>query len=248
MSNDITCSECSKIYCSMKNYHNHFLRNRCKPTPVEFFCQYCNKTFSRNYNKNLHEKKCVINTNSIIALECKEKDNEIKNLKMKLKKYEEHSMGTTLINNGNITNNTIIINNLGRENISHITNKQMIQALRMNKDCPCELVKLIHFNKEKPENHNIYKPNFKNKYVRYCEDNVWKIGDLMKIVTELYMSKMDIAEEKFEELKQFLEESKQNRFQQLLDNREEPEIMGDILKRIIEILYNERSVITEKVK
>jgi hypothetical protein len=70
----------------------------------------------------------------------------------------------------------------------------------------------------------------------------------MKIVTELYLSKMDIAEEKFDELKQFLEDSKKNRFQQLLDNREEPEIMGGILKRIIEILYNEKNVITDKLK
>jgi hypothetical protein len=45
-----------------------------------------------------------------------------------------------------------------------------------------------------------------------------------------------------------LEDSKKDRFQQLLDNREEPEIMGGILKRIIEILYNEKSVITDKLK
>ena len=70
----------------------------------------------------------------------------------------------------------------------------------------------------------------------------------MKIVTELYLSKMDIAEEKFEELKQFLEESTKYRFQQLLDNREEPEIMTGILKRIIEILYNEKNVISGHLK
>jgi hypothetical protein len=155
---------------------------------------------------------------------------------------------TTNINNGTITNNTIIINNLGNEDISHITKNQMIKLLRMNKECPVEMIRMIHFNKDKPENHNIFKSNFKDKYVKYSDNNVWKIGDLMKVVTELYLSKMDIAEEKFEELKQFLEESKKDRFQQLLDNREEPEIMGGILKRIIEILYNERTVITETVK
>ena len=172
----------------------------------------------------------------------------IKN-KLQIKKYED---SPNVVNNGtiNITNNTqnIIINNLGNEDISHITKNQMIRLLRMNKECPVEMIKMIHFNADKPENHNIYKPNFKDKYVKYSDNNVWKIGDLMKVVTELYLSKMDIAEEKFEELKQFLEDSKKDRFQQLLDNREEPEIMGGILKRIIEILYNERSVITERMK
>jgi hypothetical protein len=158
-------------------------------------------------------------------------------------------MNVTNINNGNINNTqNIIINNFGNEDISHITKKQMLRALGMNKECPIELVKLIHFNKDKPENHNIYKPNFKDKYVKYNEDNVWKVGDSSKMVNELYMSKMDIAEEKFEELKQFLEETKKNRFQYFLDNREEPEIMDGILNRIIEILYNEKSVVTTKLK
>jgi hypothetical protein len=194
--------------------------------------------FTRNFNKTKHEDKCDKNPKCIIE-----------QLKLQIKKYED---SPSVVNNGtiNITNNTqnIIINNLGNEDISHITRKQMIKLLRMNKECPVEMIKMIHFNANKPENHNVYKPNFKDKYVKYCDNNIWKIGDLMKIVTELYLSKMDIAEEKFDELKQFLEDSKKNRFQQLLDNREEPEIMGGILKRIIEILYNEKSVITDKLK
>ena len=197
------------------------------------------KVFTRNFNKTKHEVNCDKNPTYIIE-----------KLKLQIKKYEESVSQITNNNVTNITNNTqnIIINNFGNEDISHVTKKQMLRAIRMNKECPIELIKLIHFNIDKPENHNIYKPNFKDKYVKYCDNNIWKIGDLMKIVTELYLSKMDIAEEKFEELKQFLEETKKDRFQQLLDNREEPKIMAGILKRIIEILYNERSVITDKLK
>ena len=239
MDNAITCSVCSKIYSSIKGYNNHITRNRCKIVPDDFSCQYCSKSFKRNYNKNVHEISCSKNLMLII----KEKEEEIQKLKL---------AATTNNNNNvtNITNNTqnIIINNFGNEDISHVTKKQILRALRMNKECPVELVKLIHFNNDKPENHNIYKPNFKDKYVKYYENNIWKIGDLMKVVTELYLSKMDIAEEKFEELKQFLEETKKDRFQYFLDNREEPEIMAGILKRIIEILYNEKSVITEHKK
>jgi len=240
MENAITCSVCSKIYSSIKNYNNHITRNRCKIVPDDFCCQYCNKSFKRSYNKNVHENNCSKN----LVLIIQEKDNEIQQLKQTV--VTNNVNNVTNITNGNV--NTIIINNLGNEDISHVTKKQILRALRMNKECPVELVKLIHFNTDKPENHNIYKPNFKDKYVKYCDNNIWKIGDLMKIVTELYLSKMDIAEEKFEELKQFLEDSKKDRFQQLLDNREEPEIMGGILKRIIEILYNERGLITERCR
>ena len=254
MDDAITCRECSRIYCSLKAYNNHISRNCCKIAPIEISCQYCYKTFTRNYNKNLHETSCSKNPNSKIIKQCKEKDNKIQILeeeiqKLKLAATTNNNCNVTNIN-GNINNNTqnIIINNFGNEDISHVTKKQILRALRMNKECPVELVKLIHFNNDKPENHNIYKPNFKDKYVKYYENNIWKIGDLMKVVTELYLSKMDIAEEKFEELKQFLEETKKDRFQYFLDNREEPEIMAGILKRIIEILYNEKSVITDHKK
>lgn len=237
----ITCNVCLKSYKTRTTFNRHV----CKTIDNSIICKFCNKEFKTKYNRKNHEIKCN-ETHNQSLLEENEK------LKLIIKELEtnktDQPMNVTNINNGNITNNTIIINNLGNEDISHITRNQMIRLLKMNKECPVEMIKMIHFNTEKPENYNIYKPNFKDKYVKYCENNIWKIGDLMKIVTELYLSKMDIAEEKFEELKQFLEDSKKNRFQQLLDNREEPEIMGGILERIKEILYNEKNVITERLK
>jgi hypothetical protein len=152
---------------------------------------------------------------------------------------------TTNNNNNGTINNNIIINSFGNEDVSHITEKHLIKAFKMCKEFPLEMIKITHFNKDKPENHNIYKPNFKDKYVKYFNDNIWKIGDAKKIMTELYMSKMDIAEEKFDELKQYLSEITQGRFQWFLDNREEPEVMSEVLKKIAEMLYNERGLVND---
>ena len=243
MDNYITCSECSKIYCSVKNYNNHIDRKRCKPHAIGFSCQYCFKVFTRNYNKSNHEVKCDKNPFLIIE-----------ELKLKLQKCEEKKNTQNVVNNVvtnvNIVNNNnqIIINNFGNEDNSHITKKQLIKAFKMCKEFPLEMIKITHFNKDKPENHNIYKPNFKDKYVKYFNDSVWKIGDANKIITELYMSKMDIAEEKFDDLKPYLSEITKGRFQWFLDNREEAEVMTEILKKIAEMLYNERSVITDITK
>jgi hypothetical protein len=244
MDNYITCSGCSKIYCSVKNYNNHIERNRCKPTGSGFSCQYCSKVFTRNYNKSNHEVKC--DKNPLLIIE---------ELKLKLQKYEEekntHNDINRAIVNVNITNNNhnqIIINNFGSEDVSHITKKQLIKAFKMCKEFPLEMIKLPHFNKDKPENHNIYKPNFKDKYVKYFNDDVWKIGDVKKIITELYMSKMDIAEEKFDDLKQYLGNITKDRFQWFLDNRKEPEVMSEILKKVAEMLYNERNIITDNLQ
>jgi hypothetical protein len=247
MENSITCKNCSKIYKSIVTYNKHITLNRCKIKDDSLECKHCNSLFKNKYIRKTHENKCADMIGKLVDKKIAEMG-LVKPEGQVLVTQNVSNNVTNIINNGNITNNTIIINNLGNEDISHITKNQMIRLLRMNKECPVEMIKMIHFNTEKPENHNIYKPNFKDKYVKYCENNIWKIGDLMKIVTELYLSKMDIAEEKFEELKQFLEDSKKNRFQQLLDNREEPEIMGGILERIKEILYNEKNVITDRLK
>ena len=56
---------------------------------------------------------------------------------------------------------------------------------------------------------------------------------------------IDSDEEKFDELKKYLSEITQGRFQWFLDNREEPEVMSEVLKKIAEMLYNERGIIDD---
>ena len=247
MTTSITCLVCSKTYKSKHGYTNHILLKRCKVQDCSLECSYCNKIFSTKYNRKTHEIKCLqlYNDRKIKALE-----EEVKMMRglnpsqIVNNNTINNNNGTTNNNNGTINNN-IIINSFGNEDISHITNRQIIKALRMCKEFPLEMIKITHFNKDKPENHNIYKPNFKDKYVKYFNDNIWKIGDAKRIMTELYMSKMDIAEEKFDELKQYLSEITQGRFQWFLDNREEPEVMSEVLKKIAEMLYNERGIIND---
>ena len=240
MTTSITCSVCSKTYKTKQGYDRHIEFKRCKVKDCSVECSYCNKIFSNKYHRKTHEIKCLqlYNNGKIKALEEK-----VEQLQLICSSNQPQIVNNNNTNNGTINN--IIINSFGSEDTSYITNKQIIKALKMCKEFPLEMIKITHFNKEKPENHNIYKPNFKDKYVKYFNDNIWKIGDAKRIMTELYMSKMDIAEEKFEELKKYLSEITQGRFQWFLDNREEPEVMSEVLKKIAEMLYNERGIIDD---
>ena len=243
MTTSITCSVCSKTYKTKQGYDRHIEFKRCKVKDCSVECSYCNKIFSNKYNKRVHEIKCLhlYNNGKIKVLEEK-----IEQLQLICSSNQPQIVNNNTTNNtNNGTINNIIINSFGSEDTSYITNKQIIKALKMCKEFPLEMIKITHFNKDKPENHNIYKPNFKDKYVKYFNDNIWKIGDAKRIMTELYMSKMDIAEEKFDELKQYLSEISQGRFQWFLDNREEPEVMSEVLKKIAEMLYNERGCIND---
>jgi hypothetical protein len=241
MATTITCSVCSKTYKTKQGYNRHLEFKRCKVKDCSVECNYCNKIFSNKYHRKTHEIKClqVYNKRKIKALE---EELEIMRTSNPTQIVINNTNNTTN-NTNNGTINNIIINSFGSEDTSYITNKQILKALKMCKEFPLEMIKITHFNKDKPENHNIYKPNFKDKYVKYFNDNIWKIGDAKRIMTELYMSKMDIAEEKFDELKKYLSEITQGRFQWFLDNREEPEVMSEVLKKIAEMLYNERGII-----
>jgi hypothetical protein len=244
MTTSITCSVCSKTYKSKHGYSNHLLLKRCKVKDCSVECSYCNKIFSNKYNKRLHEIKCLQLYNNI-KIKALEEELKIMRTTNPTQIVINNTTNTTNNTNNGTINNNIIINSFGSEDTSYITNKQIIKALKMCKEFPLEMIKITHFNKDKPENHNIYKPNFKDKYVKYFNDNIWKIGDAKRIMTELYMSKMDIAEEKFDELKKYLSEITQGRFQWFLDNREEPEVMSEVLKKIAEMLYNERGCIND---
>ena len=266
MEDAITCHMCSKIYKNLKTYNQHISCNRCinkviRVRILDSKCKYCEKEFKTKQNKERHEVKCP----KILSWELEQKIKlvndtllEIKDITCKnIVEYPldalpqvpaSQQIANTINNNNTINNgtvNNIVINNFGSEDTSYIADKQIIKALKMCKEFPLEMIKITHFNKDKPENHNIYKPNFKDKYVKYFNNNIWKIGDAKRIMTELYMSKMDIAEEKFDELKKYLSEITQGRFQWFLDNREEPEVMTEVLKKIAEMLYNERGFIDD---
>jgi phosphopantetheine adenylyltransferase len=264
MENAITCHACSKIYKNKATYNQHITYKRCNKIliakPIDNTCQYCTIKLATKQSKNRHETKCHKNINLELEQKIKMVNDTLLEIKeMTGKNIVEYPLDVVphspasqqianTINNNTINNgvvNNIIINSFGSEDTSYITNKQIIKALKMCKEFPLEMIKITHFNKDKPENHNIYKPNFKDKYVKYFNDNIWKIGDAKRIMTELYMSKMDIAEEKFDELKKYLSEITQGRFQWFLDNREEPEVMSEVLKKIAEMLYNERGCIND---
>jgi hypothetical protein len=244
MENSITCKICSKIYKSILTYNNHISLNRCKITDDSLVCKYCSFIFKTKYNRRIHESKCSKMINALVDKKIAELGLVNPDSQSVISQPQTvNNIGRDLIQN--ITNNQIIINNFGDEDTTHITKQQLLKAFRMCKDFPIEMIKITNFNKDKPENHNIYKPNFKDKYVKYFNDSVWKIGDVKKIIAELYMSKMEIAEEKFDGLKHLLSDITKDRFQWFLDNREEPEVMGEIIKKIAEMMYNDRSIVTD---
>ena len=136
---------------------------------------------------------------------CKVKKENDNNLLLQIEKYEkekqEHNKekdklydyiekliektGDTNINIENQTNNQIILNNFGNEDISHISDKFMQKLLVIPYASVQKLIEKVHFSNKKTENKNIALTNKKEKMIKIFKNNKWKYKNRDEIMDEI---------------------------------------------------------------
>lgn len=159
----LKCVRCGKCFTKKSDLTRHLRRmNACKVTDMSdmsefsnyqeekrnksakmFSCEFCSKSFSYKQSLDKHIKNP---NNSCFVLK------EIQPLKREVNSLKENPQ--TVINN--TVNNIININLVapGEESIDHITQAQVLELLKANNfDMVIyELMRLIYFNKEVPQN------------------------------------------------------------------------------------------------
>lgn len=173
----------------------------------ELICMYCKKTFSRKDVCKRHEKYNCKNKKIF------EKERENKKLINELKKTKQ-----TIINNfqtvnnyqQNIQNNIqqnfngftseIPINPFGKEDISFLTHGIMKNILKNPDNGIAQLIRLIHFNPEIPQNQNVRLKNKKEPYLNVFNGKNWELRDKDDTIQDLIISKKEIADDYFENL------------------------------------------------
>ena len=116
--------------------------------------------------------------------------------------------------------------------------------------CVPHLIKMIHLDPKKPENHNIYISNLKNGYIMMYDGNKWNTLNRDDIITDMIDDKQNIIEEKIEDWvtkgKEYPELMR--KFERYLDKRDNNEILNKIKDEIKLMLYNNRNLIIEKLE
>ena len=147
-------------------------------------------------NKELKNEIFIIKKNS---------NNNIKNIKSTINnninnKTIDNSNNNTIIDNSN-NNNTINIQLVafGKEDYDKLTEKEYKIIINKGFKSIQEMVKSLHFNKNRPENHNIYISNIRDNYVMIYEGNKWELRNRKETIEDLYMAKKDILVDKFDE-------------------------------------------------
>ncbi len=169
-----------------------------------------------------------------------------------LEQNEINSNNITLNNNShnNIINNKIynitVINKFGNENLSYLTEEKILNILNMGFQSLPELIKETHFNKDHPENHNIYITNIRNKTILIYDGDRW-ILTKEDITDDIIIKNEDFIITNYEDLKEKLSIQAVNRLNKFITEMNNPDYMTQLKNIIHLILYNYRDI-TEHTK
>ena len=240
-------------------------------------CKYCEKVYSTNSHLNRHLKSCkekakdddqkanLLHLVDMLNLQLNEQKEQLKRrdeqlneeLKRRDKQIEEQNKQINeLIKKAGITQNIQNIQNnfkvLAYKNtdLSHLTDQDYIQCLNRSNMVIPNLIKKIHFNPKKPENHNIYISNIKNKYVMIYDGTKWDLCSRDETIDDLIDTNEMVIEQKLEE---WLENGKEypeimKKFNRYLEKKEKDEVINKIKEEIRLILFNNRNVIDKDSK
>lgn len=175
------------------------------------------------YNECLEAVKTLKTENKTLKEELKKLKNDINSLKV----------NRTLTNIENVTQNTNTINNhsvnihlgvgvspFGRENWDYLSSDVIIPIMKRVHECIPEIIKLLHFDKGHPENHNLFIPNKRLNQVKVFDGTKWETKEKNVTIDELKNKIIEKLENDYEEF--FNQESSQfiqNLWNQLRDGQ-----------------------------
>lgn len=212
-------------------------------------------------NKELEEKDKLIDEKNKISDEKNKlidqkkiqlKDEEIKYLRNEIQKLmlkQNINITNNITNNKTINNNlTININSFGEEDLSHITNKDYRKFLNSYFPGLINYIEKVHFDENKPENHNICITNLRSKHIFIHDKGKWLTKKKNDIIDRFIAKKYDMLTEKCCELEELNEIDVKilNNFEQFSENYKNSEAQKNNRDDIILMIYNNKDKINLK--
>ncbi len=233
--NNKTCPDCGKKFNQKNDYRRHINRKKSCVKKEKLHQKHMEETINV-----LHKKiEQLENMNKELQF-----TQRIKQLEKKNKELQE-SLEKAL----NITTNIV---DFGKEDYSFIDEKTTRKILNCGCKALNELISMVHFNKDKPEYHNIFISNWRDKsYVSFFRNNKWQLGSKEQVLNELKDKGIDFLQSKFEELEELDEDDPKNEFiiskmRRFLHKYNKGNEIPDLDNDLMLILYNNRDMIKNK--
>ena len=227
-------------------------------TKNQYKCRYCEKFFTRNDNLNRHLKTCkekrkddeekqkLLNIVDLLNQQLNDQKHQLEKRDKQID--EQNKQINELIKKAGMTIGTqniqqnIKILAYKNTDLSHLTDQDYLQCLNRSNMVIPNLIKKIHFNPKKPENHNIYISNIKNKYIMVYDGDKWNLTNQNDTIDDLIDTNEVVIEQKLEE---WLENGKEypnimKKFNRYLEKKEKDAVINKVKEEIKLILYNNR--------
>ena len=153
-----------------------------------YSCDFCGLDFSTKPHKRRHELHFCKENVSVKDLKIRTLEKEKKKLEKQIIKMMDKVgtiNNTTNNNTNNNTQNIIVVNNYGKENTDYLTVDKIKALLDRPFDSVQELIKMLHFNSEHPENHNVKITNKKEPYALVWNEPIWEVRKKKSVVKDI---------------------------------------------------------------
>ena len=266
------CKFCEKIFYTKNKMFEHL--NRCKDyqesfnTKKEFYCKYCNLGFvhknslyrhMKHYCKNKETEIFPDSDNSdnenveklLAKVKAAEKKIEVETLKKKLAEAEKQIDKLKMSQHVTYNNNITVIAYNKQPDLDHLKDSDYLKIMNRGFKSVPKLIEAVHFNPNKPENHNVYIPNIKNNYARTWNGDKWDLHNQEELIEDMYDDNSNKLLEKLEEMEENnvnLKDSILKKFKRFADMKDDNIIKKKIKEEIKLILYNNKSVIGNENK
>ena len=209
-----------------------------KSNTTNFVCDKCGKEFSREDNLKRHLYKYCNQSKEFKEIFKIMNDNHKKE-KEELK--NQIDMLLNKVGNNTTINNTIILNNYGNEDLSHITNSLKTQLLKIPYGMIPKMIEEVHFNNDKPENKNIMLTNSRDNKLKIYKNNKWIYKDKTEALNDLVDNKYFILDNHFDIINNNITSNlnevqlhNYNKFRELIDNGDK--LLIENIKKDCELL------------
>ena len=252
---------CEIIPKSCEIIHNH-AKSYTNISNLEkiFECKYCNKKYNQNFILTRHLKTCkvkkTLDESEVTTLTeqldaCK---SEIKTLKSARKPNRVINNNTQNNNNNTQNSNTVNININGARlsyadtNYSVVSSENIGRAIHSSLRCVPNIIKATYFNKDHPENHNIYINSIKSGIVSVYNGEGWDAHEWNTFAVRLIHDNMLTMHE-------WMESNKEDhprlvdKFDNFTDHQENNEKYNKIMQNEVKlVLYNNRKTVLSGIK
>ena len=248
------CELCNKVFNHKGTYDRHKQRQTSCVLTDKYSCKVCLKQFTTQRSKLRHDQtsNCVTDMNTLKTQVVKH-DEKVKKLEDKIQELEQMiKQGINPIQQQNITTTTnytmntiniFVINKYGHEDLSHLTPGQLLNNLRKIYMSVPSFILLKHFDKDHPENSNVYISNLKTPYALIYNGESWVVTDRNKLLQEMYDDNYCEVIHNYKEMKAQLDDKTIEAFTRFLNDQDDDKLISKLKNDIKLILYNNREQI-----